>query len=370
MRNLKTLGGFLMLTIAGLGVLNVAGCPTETDAVQAEQEVREQPVPTPAPAPTPPPAPVPQPPVPPAAITPVLFVANNAGGITSFANPVTLNGNIAPTTNLAGPQTQLTLPAGVAVNATGALMTVTNIPATVLFYDAATSTNGNLAPNRNISGAATLLGQSAALSWDESTDYLFVSNITLVPGSNGSIAVFGAASNPLSRGNLAPLHRITSPNINGPVALAQAKAGDLYVGNNGAANIAVFARAANVNGTVAADRMISSPAFAGTTLLDVFVNSADQLFVTSTGNRVYVFNNASTRNGAVMPDSVLTVSGATSVRAVAVDKNGVGYVSDDVRQAIYQFDGLAGRNGTFAPDRTIMGSNTQLNRPGDLFIRE
>lgn len=149
-----------------------------------------------------------------------------------------------------------------------------------------------------------------------------------------------------------------------------ADGGDLYVGNNGATNIVMFANAANVNGTVAADRIISNPGFAGTTLLDVFVSATDQLFVTSTGNRVYVFNNASTRNGAVMPDSLLTVSSATSVRAIAVDKNGVGYVSDDVRQAVYQFDGIAGRNGTIAPDRTITGSNTQLNRPGDLFIRE
>jgi hypothetical protein len=81
-----------------------------------------------------------------------------------------------------------------------------------------------------------------------------------------------------------------------------------------------------------------------------------------------VFENASTRNGNIMPDVSLTVSGAGTLTAVAVDSNGVGYIVDSLANAVYSYDNIAARNGTFAPDRTLKGASTQLNKPIRVFL--
>ncbi|MBL8880053.1 MAG: hypothetical protein JNG88_13110 [Phycisphaerales bacterium] len=341
----------LVAMSAMLAGLNIAGCPV-ADPKDVENPAQNNPEPQPAP-----PAPAPK---------PALFVANNLGAITSYESPAALNGNIAPNINLSGGQTQLAVPYDVLVNSAEQLFAINAGANSVSIYNNARQANGNLEPTRNIAGAATGLVTPTAAEIDARNDSLLVANF----GAPTSITIYSGASTNAARGNLAAIRRISSNDLNQAFGLSIDDAGTLYVGNYGVASIAVFDDAANRNGTIAADRVITSPAFAGARIHDVFVNAADTLFVVLSTNKVVVFGGASALNGSVMPDSTLTVSGAAALYGIAVDSAGVGYLADLSGNAILVFDDISTANGTFSPDRTIKGADTQLRSPIRLTIVE
>ncbi len=304
--------------------------------------------------------------------TPQLFIANFVGNtVTSYLNPSTVNGNIAPDTNLSGAQTQLTAPSDIAVTGDNTLIATNFNANSVTSYEDAPNTNGNLTPDGNVQGAATLLDEPTTLTIKTSDDLLFVANT----GSD-VINVYAGASTSGFNGNLAPTRTITSTDIDNPFGINFGGADDLYVANNGNATVSVFANASSINGTVSATRIINSPVFSGADLYDVFVDGNDVMFVVDANGFIYTFNNASGLNGAVNPDFTLTVQGAASneLTAIIVDSNGIGYIVDTSGStgngAIYSFDGIATLNGTLAPNRTIQGTETQLNNPIRVFLIE
>lgn len=304
-------------------------------------------------------------------VEPMLFIANFGlgGGISSYKNPATVNGNIAPATNLAGAATQLLNPADIVIDSAGALLVANYAGNRITAYDDAPSTNGNIAPDRNVSGPATMLAGPASLAIDAAADLMFVANFAAVPDT---ITIFADASKAAMNGNAAPTRLFSNAAISNPSGINLDSDGSLYIANSGANNVLVYADAGNLNGNIAPTRIIASPAFVGATVFDVFVDHEDRLYVLSAGadHRVFMFDDASSLNGAVMPDLVLTVSGANSMRAIVVDKQGVGYITDTVLNAIYSFDDIATLNGTLPPDRTISGASTQLNQPIRLFLLE
>ena len=106
--------------------------------------------PTPTPTPTP-------------GVTPRLFIACGPGAnIVSYANPSTVNGNIAPDTNLSGANTQLNYPLDMLVNGAGGLIAVNPFTHAITTYPDAVNANGNIAPIGNLQGAATQLGTGGA----------------------------------------------------------------------------------------------------------------------------------------------------------------------------------------------------------------
>lgn len=295
-----------------------------------------------------------------------LYVACFTGNrIVSFLNPGTLNGNVAPSTNLSGAQTLLTSPADIVVTASNVLLAANFAGQSITSYDSANTTNGNFAPNRNVQGAATGLIGPVSLAVNRTNDLVF----TALAAGN-SIFVYNGASTAAFNGNLAPVRTITSADINTVRGINLDANDNLYVANNaGAGSIAVFANASSRNGTIAADRVITSASF--NAIFDVFIDGADRMYVVNSAlHQVLVFNNASTLNGARMPDSILTITGGTVSTAVAVDTNGVGYVVDNTANAVFAFDNIATRNGTFAADRTLSGANTQLVGPIRVFLVE
>jgi len=298
---------------------------------------------------------------------PVLFIANFSGNnVTSYANPASVNGNIAPDTNLQGLQTQLGFPTDIVVDAGGALL-VSNVgpPNAILAYDDAVNTNGNLAPDRNVSGATTQLAAPTTLAVNTTSDLLFVANVA---GAD-DILVYDGASTSSFNGNVAPIRVISSASLANPYGINFGGTDTLYVANNTANNLLVFPNASTLNGTVAPTRTLTSPAFVN--LFDVFVDSSDNLFVVNFGGTVLMFNNASSLNGAVTPDFTLAVPvvGAT-LTAIAVDSQDTGYIVDNANSAVYSYDNISTRNGTLPPDRTIAGSTTQLAGPIRVFLLE
>ncbi|MBI5866367.1 MAG: SMP-30/gluconolactonase/LRE family protein [Planctomycetes bacterium] len=302
-------------------------------------------------------------------VEPVLFIANFAGGVTSYASPSTVNGNIAPDANLFGPATQLSSPADIVIDSKGALLVANFASNAITGYDDAATANGNLPPDRNVSGGSTLLAGPASLAIDADADLLFVANYT---GAPDSIGVYSGASATALNGNLGPTRRFFNAAISNPAGINLDDNGSLYIANSGPNNVLVYAGAGALNGDVAPTRTISSPAFAGVTVFDVFVDKSDTLYALGTvgAQRIFVFDNASTLNGAVMPDVILTVTGAGSIRSVVVDSAGTGYITDSTTNAVYAYNNLAARNGTLPPDRTISGGNTQMASPIRLFLLE
>ncbi len=306
--------------------------------------------------------------------TPILFVTNFTGSsVTAYdiSNVNNLNGNIPPSANLAGGQTQLANPSDVVVGKDGSLL-VTNVGGvarSVTSYLNASDLagiNGNIAPARNVQGGATTLVTPASLAIRTTSDLLFVSDL-----APARVLVFTGATTSGFNGNLAPTRTFTSTDMPSPIGINFGAGDTLYVANSGAAkSVAVFDNASTLNGAEAATRVITSASFGG--LFDVFVDAAnDRMFVVDNANtRIHVFDNASTRNGNIMPDSSLTVSGGVNLTAVAVDSKGVGYIVDRTANAVYSYDSIATRNGTFVPDRTLKGSNTQLIGPIRVFLLE
>lgn len=305
------------------------------------------------------------------AATPLLFIANYLGSnVTAYdiSNVNNVNGNVAPSANLAGAQTQLFGPSDLVITADGSLLVTNSVTRSVTTYLNAhdlAGINGNVAPARNVQGAATTLGNPASLAIRGSSDLLFVADY-----NTARILVFAAASTSGFNGNLAPIRVFTSTDMTGPIGINFGAGDTLYVANFLDKKVAVFDNASTLNGAVAASRVISSTAFSF--LYDVFIDVAnDRMFLVDLDHsQIHVLGNASTRNGAVMPDVILTIPGAMQLNRVAVDSKGVGYITDFLKSTIYSYDNIATRNGTIAPDRTLQGSNTQLSRPDGMFLLE
>jgi hypothetical protein len=307
-------------------------------------------------------------------VTPQLYVANFLGkGVVSFLNPKTVNGNVAPNTNVAGAQTGLNSPADMAVTASGVLLVANRLvapTASVTVYPGAATANGNVTPARNVQGANTALNLPTTLAISAVNDLLFVAN-NFAPHD---INVYSGASTTGLNGNLAPTRIINSASLNNPFGINFGANDDLYVANNGDGKVLVFANASTRNGTIAPDRTLTNAAFLG--LFDCFVDAADTLYVVSSaagGNKIHVINNASTKNGAVTIDATLTVTGGVDLTAIAVDKTQTGYIVDRSAGgvgAVLAYDAINTRNGAFAPDRTISGAATQFAGPIRVFLTE
>jgi hypothetical protein len=303
-------------------------------------------------------------------VTPQLFVSNfTNSGVVSFLNPKTLNGNIAPSTNISGQQTGLLSPADIAVTASGVLLASNLAPApgSITVYPGASTANGNVVAARNVQGTNTGLISPVTIAVSTVNDLAFVAN----NAAPFDINVYAGASTTAFLGNLPPTRTIKSSALNHPFGINFGANDDLYVANNGDNQILVFANASSRNGSITPDRTITNSTFAG--LFDVYVDAGDRLYVLNGldgGNKVLVINGASTRNGAVAIDSILTVTGAVSLTALAVDKNQTGYIVDNKTNSVLSYDTINTRNGTIAPDRSISGVATQLSGPIRCFLVE
>lgn len=303
-------------------------------------------------------------------VTPTLFIANPAA-VLSFQTPSVVNGNIPPNTNISGANTQLNIAWDLVVNSAGELIVSNSLgagTARLTVYTNATTANGNLAPARNVTGAATQLTFPRGLAYSAANDTLFVANAGIP-----AILVFPEASTANFNGNLAPTRTFTSAGtLTSPQGIDLDANGNLYVANLATNTVLVYANAAALNGNVAPTRQITgNPAFTG--LINVFVDDAnDRLYAVNSAapQRIAIFNSASTLNGPRAPDVTLTIPGVGLLGSITVDADNVGYISDRTLNRIYSYDNVSTRNGTVTPDRTIDGAATQLTNPNGLHLLE
>ena len=185
------------------------------------------------------------------------------------------------------------------------------------------------------------------------------------------IVIFDNITSAVVGGNTPPSRTIASGNIVGPLGIFLDGRDDLYVANGAIGNVAVFAEASTLNGYVLASRTLTSAAFGAVS--DVLVDASNRLLVVNGAignNQISIFSNAPALDGYVTPSLTLIVQGARNLSAIAIDKQGTGFLSDFDGNVVYVYDNIATRSGTQSPDRTIRGGKTLLNGPSHLFVYE
>ena len=117
-------------------------------------------------------------------VAPVLFIANSVGNaILSFTDPGMLDGNVEPTTALAGAATLLDGPGDLIITpARSMIVTNANQDSLQLFRKAKEKT-GNVEPFFIVQGDSTQLDRPTSIAHDAARDLVFVSN----SGTNNDI---------------------------------------------------------------------------------------------------------------------------------------------------------------------------------------
>jgi hypothetical protein len=297
-----------------------------------------------------------------------LYVANNNdNSIRVYATAS--NGNISPTTTIAGSNTMLDAPGRVAHDGAGRLYVANNTSITVYAPDAA----GNAAPIAMISGPSTDMIAPSGIAFDSS------GKIYVINASNTSdprIDIYPASAN----GNVAPMASIRGGNtgLARPVDIAIDASGTLYVANLAAytSGWSITVYSAGANGNAAPTATIAG----NNTLLVAPIGIAvagGKIYVTNWGHTDGGPSNVDTRltvytttaNGDVPPVETINGQGTMSEPAgITVDAAGSMYVTNygnsyqgAIGWSVTVF--AAGATGNAAPIRTIAGGNTGLNGP-------
>lgn len=273
--------------------------------------------------------------------TDTLYVANtDYNSILIYENVSSLNlsaGQADATRVIAGPKTGLNHPYGVAYDATRQRLYVANKENLISVFQkdcpVQTNLNGDIAPCRTLSGASTLLDFPRAIAVDPQRDLLYISNL----GTN-SILVYANASQLSTQGDLQPTRVISS------------------------------------HTAAETESMLYNP-------FGLFLDSLnDRLYVLNSGRNqpaILIYEGASARSGAIVPDRVFTGQSTQLNNPVGIDL----FVEQD---RLYVLNNNNTNNGTaalivfsgfnskcppgthlcnFAPDRAVSGQQTGLANP-------
>jgi 6-phosphogluconolactonase (cycloisomerase 2 family) len=179
-------------------------------------------------------------------------------GDTYVANPSTntiliyaasAHGKATPIGTIAGSQTGLNDPFGVALDKSENIYIANRGNSSVTVYVAGST--GNVAPTQTIAGTRTELDLPDQLALDSSSN-IYVANATS-PSGNGSLTVYAAGAN----GDVAPTETIegAKTELNLPNGIAVDSADNIYAANYNSSTITVYA--AGSNGNVAPINTIS-----------------------------------------------------------------------------------------------------------------
>ena len=282
--------------------------------------------------------------------------------------------NEAPIATIAGTNTLLASPDGIALDSSGDIYVANENYATGSVNVYAAGSNGNAAPIATISGTATGLYSPAGIALDAGGNIYVANNETV--DSNGtvtfipSITVYPAGSN----GNATPTAIITGDQtgLSSPGGIAIDASRNLYVTSfsSGTNSIDIFA--AGSNGNVAPGASITGGNTGLFAPIGVVLDSTGNIYVVNNSGgpeyigSVTVYSAGST--GDAIPTATITsnLPGLDYASGIALDSIGNIYVANEFNNA--------GRNGSIniyppgsyaavAPAATIAGANTGLNTP-------
>ncbi len=308
-----------------------------------------------------------------------LFVVNNDGVpiVSYFADPETLDGEIAPTGFVeAGATSSLFQPRGIAVTTDGTLF-VSRANGGIVGYDDAFAINEDSVADREIDGTNTLLEVPISMAYDADNDRLYVGNAS---GADG-ILVFDNVSAPEFDGEVSP-DRAFGPPDRSPFgtldmtvdAMCLDQAGNLYVSDAmsdtpNRNRILVFASPATAEGSTEPARSITSDEWGMHE--DIFVDSDGVLYVVDDQPVVCIFAGAANLDGDTDPSGQLLIGiSQTRLHGIVVTRNGTGVLANEEGSAIYFYDNIASLSGDFAPDRILEGTDTRLRGPRHMWLIE
>jgi hypothetical protein len=295
------------------------------------------------------PTPTPIPTPPPPTVGKLYVTSGSTNSVLRF--PAGATGNVSPQIKVTTP---VIAPIYLALDVPHDRLTALSFGANaIVVMDNASTT---LSPVRTISGPATTLNETGRFALDEVNDLIYLVNQDL---TGTHILVFGPAST--ASGNVAPLHTLT-PAFS-PSGLAVDSANNrLFVSDSGGA-INVFDSASTLNGSVVPNRIISGPSTQLNQPGALVLDSSRRLIVASGTfpTAVLVFANAGSASGNVAPaaSSVISLNGASQL---AVSPTGDLYVVDGDAQ-ISVYSNITTASGSLTPVRLITGSNTGLAPP-------
>lgn len=235
----------------------------------------------------------------------VYVVNHGTNSITVYAPGAT--GDATPVATIMGANTGLDSPLGLALDAAGRLYVVNYNPntraASITVY--AAGATGNATPVATIAGSNTGLKIPQGIALDGAGRSLYVTNYYNSAPSYHSIAVYPASAT----GNVAPTDSIVGDKtcLSWPVAIALDSAGRIYVGNYAGSSITVYA--AGASGNVGPIDSIGGSNTGLSLVAGVAVDPASQvIYVADYNGSIFVYRAGATGNVAPLD----TISGSNT----------------------------------------------------------
>jgi len=169
-----------------------------------------------------------------------IYVANFANLVTEYASGS--SGDALPIASIAGAGTQLAAPTGIAIDASGKIY-VTNLIGGVSAAGSVTvyppGSNGDAAPLATIAGSNTGLSGPEGIAIDAAGS-IYVANLVGGSSGTGSITIYASGSS----GDAAPTATISGAQLQGPQSVAVDSSGNIYIATS-ANSIVEYAAGSN-----------------------------------------------------------------------------------------------------------------------------
>jgi sugar lactone lactonase YvrE len=166
-----------------------------------------------------------------------IYVAD-AGAASVFVYSAGSNGNAAPIATISGGNTGLTVPIGIALDSIGNIYVTDQTATSVFVYPALGNSTGTLneAPTASISGDSTELSTPAGIAVDSS------GKIYVADSGAASVFVYPALGSSTGTLNEAPTASISggSTELSSPAGIAVDSSGNIYVADSGAKSVFVY----------------------------------------------------------------------------------------------------------------------------------
>ncbi|MHC4410309.1 MAG: NHL repeat-containing protein [Planctomycetota bacterium] len=301
-----------------------------------------------------------------------LYVSDVGTDAVAIWRPETgVTGDVAPTSTIGGlVNTDLNRPYGLHhVGGTDTLLVGDLDNDAIKFFDSVSTLNGDVAPTRTLSGAATLI--SGANGYEVFVD---AARDLLYMAVEGGVLVFANAST--IDGDVAPVRNITGGNTgfsgSRDIRLYVDSVNDrLYLLDGDIATLSVFDNASTVDGNSAPNRVVTG----GNTLFNfpwgIAVDVArDIVYVADeSNNEIYIFDNASTIDGDIAPNRVLSGVATLLDSPAGIDLDKVtNRLYSTINGGVLVWADASTVDGDVAPSQAILGAATTLSSPADLVV--
>ncbi len=286
--------------------------------------------------------------------TTVFVLGENGTAIAGF--PISSTGDAAPTTRIAGDQTNLDGALALAVDKQGFLYAA--VPLAILVF--APGTTGNAPPARSIAGPNALAATDSFVGVTVASDGTIFAASELGSGVNRNPKILSFSNT--ANGNVAPIRTITGPTTTMQAVLSLGVFLNQVAVGDSTQHVLFFHY--SDSGDVAPQRALNDgPGIVESAIFDRV--GAIYLARFQSGSSSVISFIAGAQG---TPTPLLDITGPTTkltaAAGVAVDSSGTAYVSnaDPGGASIFVYDAAA--TGDAAPIRTISGPSTTLS--GDL----